>query len=79
VRTRRKSSESHKRNNKKDIKRKAYKLRPGGSHRKYKRISEISARRAIKNTSKKRKTRHNKDSEQDRGTRAQGIIKRIYY
>jgi hypothetical protein len=77
VRTRRKSSESHKRNNKKDIKRKAYKLRLGGSHRKYKRISEISAKRAIKNASKK-KTRYNKDSEQGRGTRAQGIIKRIY-
>jgi hypothetical protein len=70
VRTRRKGSESHKGNNKKDTKRKAYKLRPGGSHKKYKRISKVSARRAIKNISKRRKTRYSKDSEQNRGTRA---------
>jgi hypothetical protein len=53
VRTRRKGGESYKGNSKKAIKWEAYKLRPGGSYRKYKRISGVSARRAIKNISKK--------------------------
>jgi hypothetical protein len=63
VRTRRKGSESYKGNNKKAIKRKAYKLRLGGSYKKYKRISGVSARRAIKNISKRKKTRYSQDSE----------------
>jgi hypothetical protein len=79
VRTRRKGGESYRGNSKKATKREAHKLRPGGSHGKHKRISGVSARRAIKNTFKRRKTRHSKDSEQGRGTRAQGIIKRTYY
>jgi hypothetical protein len=63
VRTRRKGGESYKRNNKQIIKREAYELRTGGSHGKYKKILGINAGRAIKNVSKRRKTRYSKDSE----------------